>query len=198
MPLPRTYSFDNGTTLEAGFTQQYTAAPVIEISGLGYTPGGPSAAFDSANSYGAAHFSEVTLDSTINESGPTVCAKEQDANKDHYFGKCYSTQFWQVFKCLDGTDTQIGSTGTFTASALGRDVVADDVFRLEYSGGTLTVKVNGITIDTQSGDAALTTGGAGFRVSPGNLRAWQGGNLGAAGADLSVDLHEPVIGSTVF
>ncbi len=191
----RAYSFDNGVTLAAGFTQQNTSNPIIEFGGVGYTAAGPSSAFDANNTYGAAHYSEVTLDSTINDIGPTVCAKQQDASRDHYFAQIFNASFWKIFKCIDTTDTQIGSTGTFSSSALGRDVAADDVVRLEYSAGTLTMKVGATTVDTQSGDGALTTGSAGFRAGGGNMRAWAGGDLGGGGGVIaSAVIYEQFIG----
>lgn len=177
MALPRSYSFDNGTTLAAGFTQQYGSSPVIEFGGVGYSGTGQAAAFDSSNSYNDDHWSEVTLDSTVNQMGPTVRASGVDGAADYYWADVFSGQYLILYKILNGgSPSQIGATFDGGAADYFQ---ADQVIRLTATGTTLTVARNGSTIKTET-DSAIASGSAGFAAGIGNMRAWQGDNAGAA------------------
>jgi hypothetical protein len=180
----RTYSFDNGSTLQAGFTQQITASPVIEFGGVGYSGTGEAAAFDANHTYANDQYSEITLDSTINQVRIHVRAKQQDAARDAYFAEVFSDRFLLIYKCIDGTNSQVGSTVDAGAGFF----VADAVIRVQISSDSLTVKKNGTDITGAIGismGGQLTAGSAGFGMVGGNIRAWEGGDDSAPPATRS-------------
>lgn len=173
---PREYSFDHGTTLEPGFTQQITASPVIEFGGVGYTATGLAAAFDANNTYANDQCAWVTLGPDVSNSGPTVRAKQQDAARDYVWWEIFSGQYSKVWKVIDGTSTQVGSLfdgGSGSYYATGQKVT------LVATGTTYTFFKNGVAaadVSVSIADATLATGSAGFATASGGggLADWHG------------------------
>jgi len=109
------------------------------------------------------------------ELGPAVRVGAGAANTGYYVG--WNNTNFKLYKKIAGTNTELGS---YTAP------VANDVVRIEASGTTITVKVNGATVGSvtdssiSSGSGGIGAGGSGGTSNTGKL--WEAGELSGGAA----------------
>lgn len=98
----------------------------------------------------------------------------------------HSSAAWELWKVVAGTWTKINNGAS-------RTLQVNDVLRLEISGTTLTVKINGVAQGSPTTDSDIASGYAGLHANKddANHRGddWEGGNLAAGGLSIPVAMH---------
>jgi hypothetical protein len=149
-----------------------------EVKGGGNASPDAGGAYWSANTFGNDQYSEVQVLGAIisgNWQGPVVRADatgQNDYTVIYYNG---STYVLALYKKISNAYTQIGSNYNLPGALNSGDVV-----RIEASGTTLTVKLNGTAVITQT-DSAIAGGSPGL-VFYGNdlMDNWDAGELTAS------------------
>ena len=89
----------------------------------------------------------------------------------------------RVYKSVVGTFTQLGSDYT-------QSLANNDTMYIEVSGSTITPKLNGTPLTSQT-DTAITSGRPGFRVRSTTAIGddWIGADLAGGGLSIPVAVH---------
>ncbi len=168
-----------------GWTCWFAGVPLtsnaITGSGVGVQAG--IAAYTDGT-FATDHYSQVKITAGISAGGlgPAVRVGAGAGNGTFYAAIVNDGSTIRVKKWVDTTESQLGADITTTISV-------NDVVRIEASGTsttTLTIKVNGSTIDTRTDSTSpITTGKAGFvsryADTTMTLDDWEGGDLSAGG-----------------
>jgi hypothetical protein len=117
------------------------------------------------------HYSEAKLVGTSGGVPRGVMVRASASEKSYYVVRQNSGTELVLYKRIAGSWTLLETITTNTT--------ANDVLRLEASGTSLIVKVNGSTVHTETGQSDLTSGFAGIEF--GNINSgvddWAGGDL---------------------
>jgi len=145
-------------------------------------------AYWNSSSFNSDQYSQIYIHTRVgtspNSGGVTVrCANT--ANTFYLYQYAASTYKQNVYKCVNGTYTKLGSDYADTLDA-------GSTMKLVVEGTTLTPYINGVAKATRS-DSSIASGSPGIRIDDNYpfvymyLDNWEGGNLVN---NLSVDVHD--------
>lgn len=178
--ISSSYTDDFESTLNGGWTQ-VTSTGALDAQSVTTTSG--SAVSTVYNTYAAAlytgatfdnnQYSEVVLGATALGNaniGPLV----RMSGDDGYGAYCASTTACAIYITTDGVSTTLGSAFTDLS------ISSAPTIRLEASGNTLTIKVDGSTIGSRT-DSTYSSGSVGLRTYSNNAAkgflSYSGGSL---------------------
>jgi hypothetical protein len=156
------------------------------------------------DTFGADQFSEAVADSTAASFATAVCVRMTTSALTQYSGGCRNDTFGnnrqRIWKWVAGSATSLAVSST-------TDIADGDDIRLEVSGTSLTLKVNGSTVLTAT-DSAISTGqpglecrlntsilsNAGFFQGVNTSKQWSGGDLGGGGGAPTLTSISPTSG----
>jgi hypothetical protein len=179
LPASDSFSYSDGylVTVSSGLWSDVTGNSYVRSHLVGgrYDVVGRARWTDSFNNN---QYSEITFGNT-RPAGPMVrCANSVDTG---YYVLAYPAGGWlRLYKVISGSQTLLGSDPCFVSMSAG------DVVRLEASGTTITVKVNGTVAESVT-DSDIASGYAGLFTydSTTGISLWSGGNL-AGGGGISI------------
>lgn len=181
MALPATDNFNRIDANPIG--GNWTTTPgenAIQITNnRAFLTGNPSGCYWNADAFNDNQYSKATV--TLNVTGRGVTGRVSAIATTYYLLWINNTTTLEVYKCIAGTFTKLGSTYT-------GPFAVDDIIKLSVSGQTLTPNVNGTDLSTQT-DSAITSGSPGMRFGDGTLDNWEGGNIDISGLSIPVAQH---------
>lgn len=174
MALPATDNF-NRASLGTNWTTVYglNALQIYSSTVCGCSSG-DSSSYWNVDSFGGNQYSQCILNTASpSYNGPTVRA----AANQEYGAEVVSNLIYGIYK-FNGAFTYLGSGVSVTTAA-------NDTWKLEAVGTTITLYQNGVSRKSVT-DATFNSGSAGlhgYSDSTGYMDNWEGGNVSAGGAN---------------
>jgi hypothetical protein len=176
MPAVATDNFNRADgSLGSNWTDQEPGSAIAsnEVTGSG-GDGGFNHAYWNADAFDDDQYAQIVIKTTGTYIGPSVRCSG--------LNKAYLLQTTGSGSTLFKWDTGFTNLGSYGA------VSANDVVKLEVTGTTLKVYINGAQNGSNATDSGLASGSAGIYTAGTTARAddWEGGNVGGGGGATAI------------